>query len=130
MAEVLIGAKLWLLAPPGPAPPFDGNQTVLSWLLQYFPVLASDAAAAKAAAEAAGTGLPPLPSPRRTLQCTLREDEVLYVPPHWPHATLNLAPYTAFVSTFTLEHVAGEVQAREENTFSNSKEREDKWWEL
>jgi len=29
--------------------------------------------------------------------------QVLYFPSDWPHATLNLSPYTAFASTFIIE---------------------------
>jgi hypothetical protein len=37
------------------------------------------------------------------LECTMGPGEVLYVPPLWWHATLNLEPWTAFISTFTKE---------------------------
>ena len=33
-------------------------------------------------------------------ECTLGENEVLYVPSNWWHATLNGAPYNVFVSSF------------------------------
>lgn len=38
-------------------------------------------------------------------ECTLGPGDVVYFPDNWYHATLNLDPYTAFVSTFTTEHL-------------------------
>ena len=35
--------------------------------------------------------------------CTLGPEQGLYVPGHWWHATLNVQPFNAFVSTFTRE---------------------------
>ena len=37
------------------------------------------------------------------LTCTCGEGEVLYIPPQWWHATLNLDAWTFFISTFTQE---------------------------
>ena len=39
----------------------------------------------------------------RVLGCTCEPGDVIYVPPMWWHATLNLDPWTFFVSTFTQE---------------------------
>ena len=38
-------------------------------------------------------------------ECTLDPGDVIYFPNHWWHATINLDRYTAFISTFTNEHV-------------------------
>jgi hypothetical protein len=38
-------------------------------------------------------------------QCTVMPNEMLYFPHAWWHATINLDRYTAFVSTFTTEHL-------------------------
>ena len=37
-------------------------------------------------------------------ECTLGPREMIYFPDGWYHATINLSPYTAFISTFTTEH--------------------------
>ena len=37
-------------------------------------------------------------------ECTLDPGDMIYFPNHWWHATINLDPYTAFISTFTNEH--------------------------
>jgi hypothetical protein len=39
-------------------------------------------------------------------ECTLLPGDLLYFPNNWYHATINLDPYTAFVSSFTTEHTA------------------------
>jgi len=35
---------------------------------------------------------------------TVDPGDLVYFPDKWYHATINLDPYTAFVSTFTTEH--------------------------
>jgi oxalate decarboxylase/phosphoglucose isomerase-like protein (cupin superfamily) len=35
---------------------------------------------------------------------TVDPGDTIYFPDRWWHATINLDPYTAFVSTFTTEH--------------------------
>ena len=78
-AEVMAGSKRWWLSPPHQVPAFHGNATQLSYALQH-------------PAEEPGV-----------LACTAHADEVLYIPAGWWHATLNLAPYTAFTSAFVRE---------------------------
>ena len=41
----------------------------------------------------------------RPFECTLNPGDIIYFPNMWWHATLNLDEYTAFVSTFTQEHL-------------------------
>lgn len=41
----------------------------------------------------------------RPLECTLNPGDIIYFPNMWWHATINLDPYSAFVSTFTQEHL-------------------------
>ena len=38
-------------------------------------------------------------------ECTLNPGDLIYFPDQWHHATINLSPYTVFVSTFTTEHI-------------------------
>jgi Cupin-like domain len=78
-SEVLVGAKRWLLYPPQAAFSWDPNATALQWLEQVYPTL-SEA--------------------ERPLECTIVPGEVLYFPAHWHHAIVNVAAYTAFMSTF------------------------------
>jgi uncharacterized RmlC-like cupin family protein len=36
------------------------------------------------------------------VECTIYPGDILYFPPFWPHATLNLDRYTTFASTFLI----------------------------
>jgi ribosomal protein L16 Arg81 hydroxylase len=78
-SEVLVGAKRWLLYPPQAAFSWDPDATAMQWLEQVYPTL-NEA--------------------ERPLECTIVPGEVLYFPAHWHHAIVNVAPYTAFMSTF------------------------------
>jgi hypothetical protein len=44
------------------------------------------------------------PSKKKPWECTINAGEMLYFPDQWHHATINLSPYTVFVSSFTSEH--------------------------
>lgn len=44
------------------------------------------------------------PSTKKPWECTINAGEMLYFPDQWHHATINLSPYTVFVSSFTTEH--------------------------
>mmetsp|Transcript_29650 Transcript_29650/g.71741 ORF Transcript_29650/g.71741 Transcript_29650/m.71741 type:complete len:512 (-) Transcript_29650:66-1601(-) len=46
----------------------------------------------------------PLPSPL-PWECTLNPGDLIYFPDMWWHATINLDEYTAFISTFTQDHL-------------------------
>jgi ribosomal protein L16 Arg81 hydroxylase len=46
----------------------------------------------------------------RPLECTLSSGDILYFPNMWWHATVNVDDYTAFVSTFTQEHLFVETK--------------------
>lgn len=81
--EVLIGAKRWYLAAPSAEAPrgWMASETHVAWVAREGLALPAD-----------------------MLSCTCFPGEVIYVPPMWWHATLNLDGYNAFVSTFTQEH--------------------------
>jgi hypothetical protein len=81
-AETIWGRKHWILQED--KPDFHPNQTSRNWMeYTYTVMLVKD----------------------RPLECTLEPGDILYFPDMWYHATINLDPYTAFVSTFTQEHL-------------------------
>jgi len=51
----------------------------------------------------------------KPVECTLHPGDWIYFPDGWWHATINLDPYTAFISTFTTEHNIGNDNDDEEN---------------
>lgn len=116
-AETLLGRKRWFLAPPSAPPAFSPHRTQLQWLLEQEDRGDGSAAVAKrgdtvggerapAAVHVSGRGGGAAASSSvgaGVFACSLGPGEVLYIPPGWWHATLNLADWTAFVSTFTME---------------------------
>lgn len=44
---------------------------------------------------------------KKPFECTLHPGDLIYFPNGWHHATINLDPYTVFVSAFTTEHKVG-----------------------
>ena len=44
------------------------------------------------------------PSGKKPWECTINAGEMIYFPDEWHHATINLSPFTVFVSSFTSEH--------------------------
>jgi hypothetical protein len=80
-AEALWGRKHWILYPRDEKPTFHPDQTSRNWMEYTYPELES------------------LP-----YECTLVPGDIIYFPNMWWHATINLDPYTSFVSTFTTEH--------------------------
>ena len=75
-AEVLHGVKRWFLTPPEIKPPgWNEKHTTLHWL--------------------ATVGVK-----RGVMEVDLRPGDVLWFPDRWYHATLNVADYTCFVSSF------------------------------
>ena len=128
-AESVIGAKRWFLSPPDLRPTFDATLTQLNWTIAWEArmqrrerrlnrwrasvarsIAAQDGGAwtspAYNVADDQEAEIEPDDSQNNDdaiLQCTLVAGEVIYIPPHWWHATLNLAKFNAFVSTFTQE---------------------------
>ena len=85
--EVLRGRKRWILYAPGRAPP--GHHPDLStraWVDDVLPTLAGGR------------------RPRH--DCVLGPAELLYFPPQYWHATLNLDAHTVFVSSFASDSAA------------------------
>jgi Cupin-like domain len=121
-SESLHGSKHWLLYPPSivatlnntattdsrtrqtndtASPIFhDKDQSSRQWMHDIYPYI--------------------YPKP---WQCTVRPNEALYFPHAWWHATINLDRYTAFVSTFTTEHLAPQSKATL-TTATGSRQRE------
>eukprot|EP00659_Diplonema_papillatum_P002267 gene2267-3500_t len=79
--EVVYGRKRWWLAPPGPQPDMEPNESALQWLYTYYPRLNATE------------------SPAPVIECVIGEGEFLYVPGQWHHSTLNIGQ-TIFMATF------------------------------
>jgi hypothetical protein len=81
-SEAIHGRKHWVLQRH--KPDFHPDQTSRNWMeYNYIAMSPED----------------------RPLECTLSPGDLVYFPDMWFHATINLDPYTAFVSTFTQEHM-------------------------
>lgn len=81
-AETIWGRKHWVVMQN--KPDFHPDQTSRNWMEYTYTQLYPD---------------------DRPLECTLEPGDILYFPDMWYHATINLDSYTAFVSTFTQEHL-------------------------
>lgn len=87
-SETIHGRKHWVLYPFDKRPSFHPDQTSLNWMhynYQAFEKLQD-----------------------KPLECTLHPGDLIYFPDMWWHATVNIDDYTAFVSTFTQEHIFAE----------------------
>jgi hypothetical protein len=128
-AETAHGRKRWFLTAPSVTPPsFDPDEGQLTWALRregLWPPQGgagngsapggSVEAAAAADVSAAGavdattvqSSSQQRPRPpqrqRELLECTAAPGEVIYIPPQWWHATLNLDDWNVFFSVFTQE---------------------------
>lgn len=84
-SEAIHGRKHWILYPPERRPVYDSDYASRYWMENnYMKIENSD-------------DLP--------WECTLNPGDLVYFPDQWHHATINLSPYTVFVSTFTTEHI-------------------------
>lgn len=81
-AETIWGRKHWVLQHD--RPDFHKDQTSRNWMENNYNDLSAN---------------------NRPLECTLSPGDLIYFPDMWFHATINLDPYTVFVSTFTQEHL-------------------------
>jgi hypothetical protein len=118
-AEVISGRKRWYLSPPNVRPIFEGDKTQLSWVVERLgfgnvgtseaPGVAQSSSSSSSSSggseegQLADSHTAAEISNEAILECTAGEGEVLYIPPGWWHATLNLDEYNVFVSTFTSE---------------------------
>jgi len=84
-AEALWGRKHWILYPESQKPEFHPNSTSRNWMEYAYTTLDQKS---------------------RPYECTLNPGDLIYFPTEWWHATINLDPYTSFISTFTTEHDA------------------------
>jgi hypothetical protein len=81
-SEALHGRKHWILQKS--VPNFHPDQTSYNWMYYNYSNLSHS---------------------ERPLECTLYPGEMVYFPDMWWHATINIDDYTAFISTFTQEHL-------------------------
>lgn len=105
-AEVIHGEKQWFFYPPDMRSILDSNFESLStdmWKKCILPTLRTKG---MSESEDCAPLLEGLSSRDLDLlssklqECTIYPNEILYFPPMWMHATLNLAPYNVFISTF------------------------------
>ena len=82
-SESVIGTKKWFLSAPKNKPLFNLSSSQLDWTLVHEHEEVN----------------------KFVFSCIVNEGEIIYVPPNWWHATLNLESYNAFVSTFTREQI-------------------------
>jgi len=102
-SEALHGRKHWVLYPPGAATAadFPKDQSSRQWMEDvYYPMkMMMKEDVVDGGGDDDDDGESSLP-----VECTLDPGDIIYFPDGWWHATINLDPYTAFISTFTTEH--------------------------
>jgi ribosomal protein L16 Arg81 hydroxylase len=81
-SEAIHGRKHWVLSED--KPDFHPDQTSRNWMEYNYTTIAPGS---------------------HPYECTLSPGDVIYFPDMWWHATINVDSYTAFVSTFTQEHL-------------------------
>lgn len=81
-SEAVHGRKHWVLQETEPE--FHPDQTSYNWMYYNYSVMKES---------------------ERPMECTLHPGDMVYFPNMWWHATINLDEYTAFISTFTQEHL-------------------------
>lgn len=81
-SEALWGRKHWVLYPQPEKPDYHPDYGSWYWMEYVYPTLQ-----------------------KKPYECTLDPGDIIYFPNEWHHATINLDVYTAFVSTFTQEHL-------------------------
>ena len=89
-SEALHGRKHWVMYPPEKRPTYDSDYASRHWMENHYMDLVEEGAERE-------DELP--------WECTLNPGDMVYFPDGWHHATINLDVYTAFVSTFTTEHL-------------------------
>ena len=84
-SESIHGLKHWVLYPPDRKPSYNSDYASRYWMENNYMDIANE------------DDMP--------WECTLNPGDSIYFPDQWHHATINLSPYTVFVSTFTTEHI-------------------------
>ena len=92
-SETLIGRKRWLLYAPDRRPPFDPDESSLTWVVRW------------------RDGAPDIAAHGPPLDCTIGPGEALYFPSRWWHATLNVDE-SVFVSSFVSYNTRASVAPR------------------
>jgi len=105
-SEAVHGRKHWLLVPFDRRPDFHPDQTSLNWMHRNYPRAREENRDDR--------------NEHRPLECTLNPGDMVYFPDMWWHATINLDDYTAFVSTFTQEHLFVERRSGSSSKASSS----------
>lgn len=82
-SEALHGKKHWILYPPDQQPKYHPDHTSRYWMEHIYTKL---------------------PKNKLPFECTLNPGDMIYFPNGWWHATINLDPYTSFISSFTTEY--------------------------
>ena len=91
-SEAIHGKKHWILSKDKPLN-YHPDQTSRNWMEYVYTSLAEDESKSSS------------PPSQKYYECTLHPGDLIYFPDMWWHATINLDRYTAFVSTFTQEHL-------------------------
>mmetsp|Transcript_4223 Transcript_4223/g.9520 ORF Transcript_4223/g.9520 Transcript_4223/m.9520 type:complete len:362 (+) Transcript_4223:16-1101(+) len=122
-SETIHGRKHWVLYPPEHRPEYDLDYASRHWMENTYPELKDwtdvdlqkekkghedflqrlkkrSAESGRREAREVERG----PSSKKPWECTINRGEMIYFPDQWHHATINLEPYTVFVSSFTTEH--------------------------
>ena len=114
--EALHGRKHWILYPPHYQPPFfHPDQSTRNWMEYIYTNTTklanhySDYYNNQQQQQQLGSNddekIYPVLDNGLPYECTLEPGDLIYFPDRWHHATLNCNPYTAFVSTFTSDHL-------------------------
>ena len=109
-SEALHGRKHWVLYPSHYEPPyFHHDQSTRNWmehiytnttrLLEYLHDKRRNSSSDNS------ESLYPILDNGRPYECNLEPGDLIYLPDRFHHATINCDPYTAFVSTFTSDHL-------------------------
>ena len=117
-SEAIHGRKHWVLYPPSQESPiqFHKDQSSRQWMEYVNTNLSAQIHSTEKKKftqrkiDSMGT-----PSSALLYECTIHPGDVIYFPTHWWHATINLDPYTVFVSTFTTEHTISSSTTDDDN---------------
>jgi len=106
-AETLHGARRWLLFPPHTSPPFNPRMTSAEWVRDIRPIIVNaEQSNEHQQHDDNHQKLKHMSSLVKEAfqECTLKQNEAIYVPANWFHATLSLGEAvsitTSYASTF------------------------------